>query len=265
MIGKGESTMLTETVLNTAQPYLRGCKVRDAVVGISLLAVELDNGNIGVSYVLREDLKSGCSIFPYGQQMLGQDAADIAQWVLSGGDNLQRGIGMAVLCAASRSQQLDDAETPERPFGINARATDHVGLIGYIGPVVNLLGPLVKKISIFDKGISLSGGQNSDVLPVEEQPRVLPTCDVVVLSGTTMINGTADDLLNMCTQAREIVMLGASTPMFPVAFSATKLTILAGSWWKSEHKEEIFRNISLASGIRALSPYSIKKTVPVRA
>ncbi len=257
--------MLTKAVLNAAQPYLQGRKVRDAVVGISLMAVELDDANVGVSYVLREDLKAGCSMFPYVQDIIGRDAFDIAQWVISDGDDLQKGIGMAVLCAASASQKLDDCETPERPFGVNVRETDTVGMIGYIAPVANLLGPRVKQLYIFDKGISQSGGNNSTVVPVEEQPSLLPNCDIVVISGTTMINNTADDLLKMCTQAREIVMLGASTPMFPAAFLDTKLTVLAGSWWKSEHKEEIFKRISLASGIRMLSPYAIKKTVPVHA
>ncbi|MGI6486519.1 MAG: DUF4213 domain-containing protein [Thermoanaerobacterales bacterium] len=54
--------------LQVAQPYLKNKKVSDAVIGISLIAVELDNGCIGISYVLREGLDSGCSIFPYGDQ-----------------------------------------------------------------------------------------------------------------------------------------------------------------------------------------------------
>ncbi len=257
--------MLIESVLRAAQPYLQGRKVRDAVIGISLIAVELDNGNIGISYVLREDLKAGCSIFPFGQQVIGQDAADIAQWVLSGGDNLQKGIGMAVLCAVSMLQKLDDSETPDRPFGVNVRDTDVMGIIGFIAPVVNIMGPRVKELYVFDKGISQCGGIISTIIPVEEQPRLLSTCDIVVLSGTTMINGSIDELLKMCEQAREIIMIGASTPMFPKAFLDTRVTMLAGSWWKSEHKEAIFKNISLASGISKLSAYAIKKTVKVQA
>ncbi len=257
--------MLIESVLKAAQPYLLGRKVRDAVVGISLLAVELDNGNIGVSYVLREDLKAGCSIFPFAQELIGQDATDIAQWVLSGGDDLQKGIGMAVLGAGSMSQKLEDSEAPDRPFGVNVKDTDTLGIIGFIEPVVKMIGSKVKKLYVFDKGISQCGGINSTVIPMEEQPRLLPTCDIVVLSGTTMINGSIDELLRMCEQAREIIMIGASTPMFPKAFLDTRITMLAGSWWKSEHKEAIFKNISLASGIRMISAYAIKKTVKVKA
>ena len=74
---------------------------------------------------------------------------------------------------------------------------------------------------------------------------MLPTCDVVVISGTAMINGSVDGLLEICDEARDVIMVGASTPMYPEAFLGTKVTVLAGSWWKSECKEVIFKKISL--------------------
>ena len=116
-----------------------------------------DNGHIGVSYVLREDLEAGCSIFPYGREIVGLEAVDIAEWAISGGDSLQRGIGIASLSAASRAQSLDDCDSPERPFGMTLRKTDRVGMIGLIAPVEKMLRPRVNDIFVFDKGISLLG------------------------------------------------------------------------------------------------------------
>ena len=257
--------MLIESVLAAAQPFLQGAVVRDAVIGISLLAVELDNGNIGVSYVLREDLESGCSIFPFGQQVIGQDAANIAEWAVSGGDSLQKAIGMAVLGAASQAQPLEDCDAPSRPFGVEVRDSDTIGLIGYIAPVAKVLGSKAKEVYIFDKGVSLRGGVKGIVKPMEDQALLLPTCDIVVLSGTTMINDSIDGLLQMCQNAREIIMIGASTPMFPAGFEHTKITVLAGSGWKSSEKNALFKGISLACGISELSAYAIKKSVYVRS
>jgi uncharacterized protein (DUF4213/DUF364 family) len=151
--------MLIESVLRSAEPYLQGIKVRDAVVGISLIGVELDNGHVGISYVLREDLDCGCSVFPYGGSIIGQDATDIAQWAISGEESLQKGIGVAVLTAASQAQSLLDSETPDRPFGVEFRKTDTVGVIGFIPPVVKMLSSKVKDIYVFDKGISECGGE----------------------------------------------------------------------------------------------------------
>ncbi|AOY76281.1 Rossmann-like domain-containing protein [Clostridium formicaceticum] len=255
--------MLIESVLRIAQPYLQGRKVRDLVVGVSLMAVELDNGDIGISYVLRDELQAGCSIFPFGQQVIGEEAADIAQWVVTGGDSLQKAIGVAVLVAASRQQKLEDAETLDRPFGVTVKDTDTVGMIGFIPPVAKMIGARAKELYVFDKGISQCGGKKGSVLPMKEQSRLLPTCDIVALSGTTMINGSIDGILKMCEHAREIIMIGASTPMFPAAFANRKITVIAGSWWDSQHKNSIFKKISLACGISELSSYAIKKSVRV--
>lgn len=253
--------MLIEEVLKEAKVVLEGVKIKDAVIGLSLIGIELNNSNIGVTYVLRESLRAGCSIFPYGQDLIGQKAWDIAQWVLTGADDLQRGIGMAVITAASRSLNLEDADTSVNPFSVAVRESDTVGMVGYIAPVAAQLGEKANEVIIFDKGISQCGGVHGNVMPVEEQEKLLPKCDIVVLSGTTMINGTFDRLWEMCRNAREIILMGSSCPMYPEAFQNTNVTVLAGSWWKSEYKNEIFKVISLAGGIRQLSSYSIKKTV----
>ena len=253
--------MVIEKVLNEAQSYLEGIKIKDAVVGLSLIGIELDNSNIGVSYVMREGLRAGCSIFPYAQNIIGQDAWNIAQWVISGSDDVQRGIGMAVITAASRSLELKDADTLVNPFSVPLQETDKIGMIGYIAPVAKQLGKMAKKIIIFDKGISQCGGIHGSVAPMEEQARLLPQCDVVVLSGTTIINGTFDELYKKCKNAREVILMGSSCPMYPQAFSDTNVTVLAGSWWDSNNKDKIFKIISLAGGISQLAGYSIKKTV----
>ena len=142
------------------------------------------------------------------------------------------------------------------------RKTDRVGMIGLIAPVEKMLRPRVNDIFVFDKGISLLGGDDSSIMPMEAQRETLPTCDIVIVSGTTMINGSIDGILGMCSGARKIVMIGASTPMFPFAFEGSGVTVLAGSWWKSESgKRTSSRNITLACGISALGDYAIKKSV----
>jgi len=183
--------MIIGRILEEAGPYLDNVKIEDAVVGLSLIGIELDNRNIGVTYVLREGLRAGCSVFPYAQKMIGHEASEIAQWSRTGGD----------------------------PHGI--------------------------------------------VMPMEQQANMLPKCDIVVMSGTTIMNGTFDSLLAMCGNARDIIVIGSSCPMYPRAFTGTNVTVLAGSWWDSDRKTDIFKIISLAGGIRHLADFSIKKTVRV--
>ncbi|NLP36273.1 MAG: DUF364 domain-containing protein, partial [Firmicutes bacterium] len=242
--------MIMEKVLQAAEPYLAQKTVQDLVIGLSLIGCQLDSGYVGVSYVMREEITRGCSNFPFAQEAIGKPAAEVARWIISSDNSLQRAIASSVLAAASYGQNIPDDNVQGKLFGVDVKPDDTVGMIGHIGPVAKELSKQVKEVIIFDKGADDPG-----LTPMEKQPELLPTCDIAIISGTTTINGTIDALLKMCSRAREIVMVGPSTPMFPQGWQDSRLTVLAGSWWDNEHKEEIFKLISLAGGIRQLQPY----------
>ncbi len=255
--------MIMKKVLAYAEPFLAGKTVSDLVVGISLIGCQLSDGNVGVSYVLREEISCGCSNFPFAQEVIGKAATEIAGWVISGENALQRAIGTSVLTAASCAQQLPDDNIEDMPFGIEMKSDDVVGMVGFIKPLAAQISKSVKKLIIFDKAMSLD--QDNELLyGMEKQPELLPQCDIVILSGTTTINGTIDYLLQLCPNAREIVMVGPSTPMFPQGWQDTPVTRLAGSCWDKEHKEEIFKLISLGGGIKPLKEYMFKKAIAVK-
>ena len=254
---------LVEKILNSAQIRLAGKTVTDLVVGISLVACELSSSEIGISYVLRDDLPNGCSAFPYAQEVIGKPAAEIASWLVTGSDNLKRAIGDAVLTASAGSNfPADDKDG--LPFGIETGSSDTVGMIGLIEPIARMLEETAGKLIVFDEGLARHGG-NPLIMPSSKQAELLPTCDIVVLSGTTVVNGSIDSLLQMCQKAREIIMVGTSTPMLPAGFKGSGITRLAGSCWDKTKKAEIFRLVSLACGISHLHKFNLKKVIPVNS
>lgn len=253
--------MIMESILQAAQPYLAGKTVTRTIVGISMIGCQLSDGTVGVSYTLRDSLPNGCSVFPMVQEVEGKPAEEIAKWTAYGKDDVLRGIGAAVLNAASHNLEIPD-DDGSTPFGLSVQKTDIVGMVGYIRPVAAQLQKLAAELRIFDHGLYLTG-EDEAIYPTEQQGKLLPQCDVVILSGTTAVNGTLDGLLPMCQKAREIVLVGSSTPMFPRGYADTKVTRLAGAWWKADKAEEIFKVISLAGGIRQLSPYRVMKIVIV--
>lgn len=255
--------MIMHGVLQAAEPYLRGKTIIDLVVGISLIGCQLDSGHVGTSYVLRDGLPHGCSAFDRVRGAIGAPARDVAEWVVAPDNNLVRAVGSAVLTAAAAAQDLPD-DNGDLTFGLDLRPDDVVGMIGMIRPVAAAIQPKVKELVVFDHGLWLHSEDAEPVLhAVSEQPHLLPKCDVVTLSGTSTINGTFDELLAMCERAREVVMIGPSTPMFPDGWRGTRVTVLAGSTWAHEHKDEIFRLISTGGGIKSLGPYMCKKAIRV--
>ena len=185
----------------------------------------------------------------------------MARLLVEGTDDAQRGLGAAVLNAASHSVPLmfcaDDAATP---FGVVIQPGDKLALVGYMAPVARQFEGKVAEMAIFDKGRELAG--HADVTPCALQAEVLPTCDIVVSSGTSVVNRTVEGLLAMCPNARGFVLTGTSTPMFPTAYKGTRVTSLAGTVWRQDAKDEIFRTIALGGGMMTCRP--LRQNVCVR-
>jgi len=252
--------MLMEKVVSVAQSVLEGKTIKDIVIGISLIGVELSDGTVGVAYVLRDGLPSGCSVFRYVNDIIGRPAIEIADWILTGDENIKKAIAAAVLSAAANELELED-EVTEMPFGMELNSDTTVGMIGLVRPIANIVKQHCKLIA-FDEGLYLHGERDS-IYPMSKQAELLPECNIVILSGTTTINGTIDELLKMCENARQIIMFGPSTPMYAEGWQGTGITNLAGATWDNSKKNEIFRAISLGNGVSELGKYMIKKNVLV--
>ncbi len=64
--------------------------------------------------------------------------------------------------------------------------------------------------------------------PAAAAPEVIPQADVVALTGMTLINGTLEGLLELCSPRAYVVMLGPSTLLSPVLFDYG-IDLLGGS------------------------------------
>lgn len=250
-------------ILKAAKPYLDGKTVIDLVIGISQIGVQLSDGAVGISYVLRYGLPPECSVFGYAQDVIGKSAWEIANWYIADSENLQRTIGSAVLSAASQSLEIADDTDKNCFFGMNITEEDTLGMVGLIKPVAKILESRVKELIVFDESVS-AYGKNVTLCKMERQAELLPKCTKMIITGSSTINGSIDGLLEMCPNATQIAMVGSSTPMFPNGWQQTNVTTLAGSWWKNEEKEKIFKTISLGGGIAQLQPYMIKKIAYVK-
>ena len=260
-----DAKALNEQIYQAALPLLEGHTVTDLVVGISLLAVELDHKEISVSYVIRDDLAGGCSIFPYGTEVIGHPAPEIAHWFCEDADDLKRGIGGAVINAASQLQTLEDRDSREHPFDLTVTHDTTVGMVGHIPPALMRLKPFAPKTVIFDKGKSAEGDPAEGIYPMSRQAELLPRCDIVMMSGTAVVNGTAASLFEMAKDAKDVVLVGASVPMIPAGYRGTSASVLAGSWWRHEDKDAIFSLITHAAGMQKVGRYMVKKSVRVRS
>ncbi len=250
---------LMERVLQEAEPHMKGkgLTVVDGVIGFNFVGVKLSNGRCHFIYLMRENIPSGDMIFPYGEKMIGMDAWDVAQWALTGAEDLQRSLGVAALNAAS-PYFFDPAYQHEEDFYDDIDEDTVFGVIGFMPSVVERYGSKVKRYISFDRAVDMQGsveGAEQVIYPMERQAELLPLCDKVLITGTSMINHSTDELVAMCTGARDIALSGFSLPFYPEAYRGSGIRVL-GSVWFDERSEELFRPLSLGAGRMRVREYT---------
>lgn len=243
--------MILEKIYQLALPKLKGKKIKDVTIGLALMAVELDDGSIGVTYVLRKETDDICTAIPRGKSIVGRNAEEVAIWAVENKNVISSALGLAVLNSVAEFDEfINDGEDKDSDAAFSIKVTDEdtVGIIGNIGPVVSNLRGKVKEMFIFERGDKSENG----LYPENRQSELLPECQVVFITSSTLINGTFEKILSYCTNTREIVMVGSSTPIYPEAFKDSRVTVLAGTKWLPENKDAIFTDISQCAGMRQL-------------
>ena len=193
----------------------------DIRIGLGYTAVLLDNGNCGLAYTLHEKEYESCCVMPDAGRLAGRKAADLIPWIKSP-DVTTSAVGLATLnailptpSAAVESDILDlFSFSPE----------DTVGMIGYFGPLVEPIKKHVRALHIFER----KAEPEYEILPESATRDLLPKCQAIIMSATTILNHTMDGLLDLSKNAREIAILGPSTPFIPEIFSRYGVTILSG-------------------------------------
>jgi uncharacterized protein (DUF4213/DUF364 family) len=143
-------------------------------------------------------------------QLHQKSALDLAQYIFS--DRLlEASLGMATINSLIKVDE--NRYEPLNAFDIIAEQGKGkvIGVIGHF-PFIPKLKAIADKLWVFEKRL-----QEGD-LPEAEMKHLLPSCDVVAISGTTLINHTFESVLKSCRKDAFKVMLGASTPIIPLLF-----------------------------------------------
>lgn len=125
-----------------------------------------------------------------------------------------------------------------------------VGMVGYFAPLVRELKGVVRSLTIVERNEALVDGE------VRGELSAIEGCDVVLVSSSTLVNGTVDEVLSVC--GGEVVMLGPSTPLTFSVFPE-KVVALAGR--RVVDIDGVLRVVSEAGGTPQLSRYTKKLTL----
>jgi hypothetical protein len=97
-------------------------------------------------------------------------------------------------------------------------------MVGHFAPLVEPIRARARSLAIFEAVEQPVG----PLRPRAEAPAALRGCQVALITATSILNHTVDDLLAAAWGCREVALLGASTPLHPAAFAGTSVTLLSG-------------------------------------
>jgi uncharacterized protein (DUF4213/DUF364 family) len=219
----GGSTMIIDELMKYAAPEAGTQVIKDIRIGLGYTCVELSGGGCGLAYTFRRDTGHTCSVLGTAGTLLGLPVSDILTWARS--DNkIKAALGLATINALinRESPGMTRANVAD---ALEVRMQDTFGMVGAFRPILKEIRSRVGKIYVFEEDIEDGNGYFSS----DDIPRYLPSCDVIVLTATSLINHTIDSIVDHCQDAREVCLVGPSTPMCPAVFSRHGISLLAGS------------------------------------
>lgn len=236
-------------------------RVADIRIGLGYTAVKLDSGECGVACTLRHRLDDDtCSLLPQAGTMTGLKAAEAIP-LLRSQNMLEAAVGLATINAVAAPVRVQPGNTTDASLSelLGITSEDRVGMVGYIGPIVKELQRCAREVIVFDEAKPLMNG----ITATDQEAQILPGCDVVILSATSLLNKTFDSLKDMTLKAREICVMGPSTPLLPEVFRPRRVTLLAGRHILDADK--ILQIVSEAGGTKRFEKVTQKVYLALKA
>lgn len=230
--GKHKETEILPTLVNALKndlsPVLKEIEVKDVRIGLAYTGVLLSKNYGGVACTPLYEF-SGCPALGFAGFLKGKTADKVLELALSE-NPLEAAVGIAI--ANALSHMLRDIKPENFPLSnIDIldliKPEDRVATVGYFGPFVPKILKITEKLTVLEKREIES--PETRTLPSEKAREVLPASDVIILSASTLANRTFDELLSLRGAAKEIVLLGPSTPLYPAPFFERGITAVMGT------------------------------------
>ena len=235
------SAILNETIARVTDILggaLDGITVERAVVGLFFTGVKLSCGTAGTCATPQDAGPADicCPLDAHRvafRRIAGRPAAEVMQDAANGG-GLARALGIATLNALADLcwQRRPHPEVDLRP-GADAfdatgwREGEQVVLVGAFIPFLKELKRRRQPYLVLERSpVALKAEELPFYRPAEEAPEVVPAADVLLVTGSTLLTDTLEDLLALARPAARVTVVGPTVGMLPDAFLARGADIL---------------------------------------
>lgn len=225
-----------DEVIGLVKGELKEATVEDVRVGIFYTGVKLSPGYGGVAFTPVHEIKgSVCCPKAYGKMpeagsIAGRSVGEVLDYAQSP-HPLQCSIGVAALNAASYNILFsrDDVRYDVDALDlVDVRDEDSVVMVGAFSPFIRRLKGKVKALHVFDRSFKALEEEGLPAQPEASLSEELQHSDVVIVTGSTLVTQTLDDILTQARNAREMVLAGSTASIAPGPLFARGVTVMGG-------------------------------------
>ncbi|MFW5648120.1 MAG: Rossmann-like domain-containing protein [Candidatus Alkaliphilus sp. MAG34] len=207
--------------------------VERAVMGLFYTGVKLSNGEGGICFTPIKDIPeavccpSSAKEMPLSGKISGQKAECFIEGMFKG-SVLRKALGIAVLNALSATcwnlkghkgnyKIIYDADPVDENTTILQHKTTTV--VGALIPYIKMLKENKSKFFILELDPkTLKEDELDHFMPVDKAHEALGQSDLIIITGTAIINDTLEGLLSMAKEGAEIIVVGPTASILPDAF-----------------------------------------------
>ena len=229
-------------------PEAKSRKIIDLRIGRGYIGVRLDNDYTGIAAVLFDALPHGCTVVPAAGNFAGSPATNLLQYLVGGKNPLEIAIGLATANALIEPPTTDAVDDREATTYLNLQKGVKVAMVGLFTPLVARIRATGAELTVIEKNSA-----RMEILGDAEKKDALNSCDVAIITATTLLNNTFEETINLLGMPHAVAIMGPSTPLMPVIFRNTPVTHLGGAVVADPLR--VMQFISEGGGTPALRPY----------
>ncbi|MBE0478120.1 DUF364 domain-containing protein [Candidatus Aerophobetes bacterium] len=233
--------MIVDELVNKIKKRAKERKILEVCIGVKYTGVLLDDGSLGLAATLPHQLPHRCESF---QDIVGKPSMEAAKMVFSP-HLLPSVVGAATINALLLPEAEFEAVSGDILDLLPISGKDTVGMVGAFLPLLPSLRKKTRNIYVFER-LPVDGVK--EYYPDWAEPVYLPRCSIVIISGTTVVNKTIDQVLSYLNPSQTFGLVGPTTPLAPPVFSRYGLSFLSGVRIKDSAK--IMNIIKQAGGTK---------------
>ena len=215
--------------------------------------VTLQDGSAGLYYAWLGASQKGMGSRYEPDEFTGRHPVDLARYCASD-DEADCSLGLAAINAVTRhvfrKAGFTPMDAPDSMGILDIATADHVGMVGYFPSLVKRLRNDGVKLTVIEKKPQFRKQQENFVVTAE--PQNLGNCNKTIITASTLLNNSIDEMLDYAGGAEKRVVIGPTAGFFPDPLFARGVSAIGGSEIRSapQARQRLSANQGLGESAR---------------